>query len=116
MTTWTPDTCDCVMVFQPTGPETVEVVEVKRRCRFHFAPGEAEHFNEVLGENRRKNRGVSAVVKVLGSRGINEDNLVWRIDEKRDVYFKVLDRGLTTREQNDVRAELATVDARLKIE
>jgi hypothetical protein len=69
MTTWSPDTCSCVLTLNPDGETGVAVTS----CKLHNDPDPAQAFQKTLGHNRNKNAALAAAAAA----GIDAD---WKIN------------------------------------
>jgi hypothetical protein len=92
VTTWSPDTCDCVIEYEwdDAQDEKTRVHIAKailKDCGLHKKPKDKDgHFATVLEENQRKNLTFGTLQEDVSD--LSPDEYVWSFDDKRILHVK----------------------------
>ena len=107
MTTWRPDTCECVLTYSGSTDKSgeLELVSYENKCSAHTALEDSSAYTQVLTENRSKNKIVNLVKTDYNKEA------EWSFNEKRELVIKA---GLTEEEKNDLISKL--VDIKVNVE
>lgn len=96
VTTWSPDTCDCVLEYswddtEPEGTRTHSLSRVVHRCPAHSNLSDQELYTSIVGENKHKNK-VFAAAKAAKP-DLKLEDYEWSFTDKRELKasFKNLD-------------------------
>lgn len=107
-TTWSPDTCECVIEYQ--WDDTISQEErvhtpsnIVKTCPVHSAlPDKEKKYTEVLKENQTKNKAVGIILE--GNPQIGTEDISFSYDPDRTLRLKV--NGLDTTKKKSVETEI----------
>jgi|SRR3990167_679249 len=84
MTTWSPDTCGCVIDYVMVDGDNEPIIQSVQLCPAHTdGADDAERGANVLAENRRKNRAL-ALAEEAGAKVAE-----WFLDSDRVVHLRL---------------------------
>lgn len=93
VTTWSPDTCDCVLEYEwdDAQDENTRIHSFKRiikACPEHAALAGKPLYDQVISENTRKNITFTEIQKAHPQ--VTSDNYLWFFDKKRELQISLV--------------------------
>ncbi|MBU2009273.1 MAG: hypothetical protein KJ624_05510 [Chloroflexi bacterium] len=108
-TTWRPDTCECVLEYSwddatSEASRVHSLAKVVKLCPAHRLLGGVGLYDEVVSENRRKNRTYDTAKAQLGA--LDPEGWLWYYDTAR--VLQVVIPNLTASQKNQLQSACDT--------